>query len=138
MFTNMGTTNFFISAGVTSQWQAVTTFNICRASYNAWIFAYLDNIVFNTSPVILPDISKLFFLLYCPALASNLSRLTIQLSRLTLTFLKITSQLVIFSFATITWLRRSVRWFIWSQRSLTWLPKKTLPFIISICYSRCF
>ena len=41
----------------------------------------------------IPDISTLFLLLYCPALACNFSRLTIRFSRLTLTFLTITNSL---------------------------------------------
>ena len=56
----------------------------------------------------IPDISRLFLLLYCSALACNFSRLTNRFSRLTLTFLTITNSLVIFSFASVTWLRLSV------------------------------
>ena len=69
----------------------------------------------------IPDISILFLLLYCSALACNFSRLTIWFSRLTLTFLMIINSLMIFSFAAITWLRPSVSFSIWLQRSLKWL-----------------
>ena len=54
------------------------------------------------------DISTLFLLLYCSALACNFSRLMIQFPRLTLTFLTITNSPVIFSLAAVTWLRLSV------------------------------
>ena len=58
------------------------------------------------------DISTLFFLLYCSALACNFSRLTIRFSRLTLEFLTITNSLVIFSFAAL------LDWdFLWAFRS---------------------
>ena len=53
----------------------------------------------------IPDISTLFLLLYCSALARNFSRLTIQFCRLMLTFLTITNSLVIFSFADVTWFK---------------------------------
>ena len=85
---------FIISGAVTSQKQTVTTFDICRIYYNVGIFTNLNNMFFKIIIRFeIPDISTLFLLLYCSALACNFSRLTIRFSRLTLTFLTITNSL---------------------------------------------
>ena len=93
---------FIISGAVTPHRQMVTTFDICKIYY-VRIFTNLDNNVFKIFIwYFVPDISTLFLLLYCSALACNFSRLMIQFSRLTVTLLTITNILVILSLAAVT------------------------------------